>query len=78
MKVLFEKSSDTQKQNVPVYKNFRVGRIRVGNEIFTIKIKDRSPEQICDIQQKWSTCCTRNKIKKQVKDTGWPNRERKI
>jgi len=75
MKVLFERFSETRKQNVPVYKNFTVGRIRVGSEIFIIKIRERSP---CDIQSKWDARCTRNKIKKKIEGLGRADFGKKI
>lgn len=78
MKILIDETSGSPEENAPAYKDFKVGRVCVGGKFFIIKMKERSPEQICDIHQKWAARCTRNTIKKQIKDAGLENREKKI
>lgn len=78
MKILIDETSISQKENAPRYKNFKVGRVCVGGKFFIIKMRERSPEQICEIHQKWAARCTRNTIKKQIKDVGLENQEKKI
>jgi len=78
VKILIEETNESQEQDLPIYKNFKVGRVCVGGRFFIIKMKERSPEQICDIKQRWNARDTRNKIKKQINNSGMEWRERKI
>lgn len=64
MKILVEETKNLE--ILPAYKNFMLGSVCVEGKKFTLKMKWRSPQQICNIQQKWNARVTRNKIGKHL------------